>query len=144
MLAEELVTLLNCHRRTTDLADAVLVFAVRKHRLAEAEELICAGSEHMDMLRDEIRACEAQIHQAANTEEVLRTEICALQQPRAADAKGARGMALESVGAASRSRLVVVASSPHKTSVQVRACATTLVSTLCLPGAWSSAMIMFV
>jgi hypothetical protein len=42
-----------------DFADVALVFAACKRRLAEAEELIRADDEHMDMLRDKIRAHEA-------------------------------------------------------------------------------------
>jgi hypothetical protein len=45
-----------------DFADVVLLFVVHEHRLVEVEELVRVGDKHMDMLWDEIRACEAQIH----------------------------------------------------------------------------------
>jgi len=47
------------HWRTTDFADVALGFATYKCRLAEAEELVCASSECMDMPLDEIRPREA-------------------------------------------------------------------------------------
>ena len=62
MLAEELVAHLNRHRCMADFADTTLVFSTCERRLVVAEELVHAGNEHMDMLWDEIRAREAQIH----------------------------------------------------------------------------------
>ena len=59
MSAEELVTHLNCHRRTTYFVDVALGFAACERRLVEAEELVRACDERMDMLRDEIRSREA-------------------------------------------------------------------------------------
>lgn len=50
MLIEELVAHLNRHYCTTDFANAVLVFVTRVYRLAEAEELVHACYECMDML----------------------------------------------------------------------------------------------
>jgi hypothetical protein len=57
--AEERVAHLNRHCHTGDFADMALMFAVCKRRLTEAEELVHVDDEHMDMLRDEIRAREA-------------------------------------------------------------------------------------
>jgi hypothetical protein len=62
MLAKELVAHLNCHCRTADFADMVLLLVVHEHRLVEVEELVHVGDKCMDMLWDEIRVCEAQIH----------------------------------------------------------------------------------
>jgi len=46
-------------------------FATHEHRLVEAVELVRACDECMGLLRDKIRAREAQIHRAAEMEEVL-------------------------------------------------------------------------
>ena len=62
MPAEELVAHLNRHCRTAHFVDTRLVFTTHEHKIAEAEELVHASDEHMDMLWDEIRAREAQIH----------------------------------------------------------------------------------
>ena len=59
MLSEELVTHLNCHRRTADFANAALVCVACEHRLMDFEELVCMGDQRMDMLWDEIRARKA-------------------------------------------------------------------------------------
>ena len=59
MSAEELVAHLNCHHRMADFANPALVFAACERRLAETEELVRVGDKCMDMLWDEIRACEA-------------------------------------------------------------------------------------
>ena len=59
MSAEELIAHQNRHRRTAYFVDAVLGFAACERRLVEAEELVRACDERMDMLRDEIRSREA-------------------------------------------------------------------------------------
>ena len=59
MLVEEHIAHLNRHRYMTDFADASLVFAACECRLIEAEEIVHAGDECMDMLWDDIRAREA-------------------------------------------------------------------------------------
>jgi len=87
MPATEIVAHLNRHRRRDDFADAALVFAARDRRLAEAEQLVRVGDKRIDRLLEGIKARDAQIHQAAVTEERMRAEIRALQQPRAAGAK---------------------------------------------------------
>lgn len=90
MPATELIAHLNHHRRSTaDFADASLVFAARERRLAEAEQRVRVGDKRVDRLLEGIRACDAQIHQAAVTEERLHAEIHALRQQHrpAADPK---------------------------------------------------------
>jgi hypothetical protein len=57
--AKERVAHLNRHCHTGDFTDVALMFAACKRRLTEAEELVRVDDEHMDMLRDEIRVCEA-------------------------------------------------------------------------------------
>ena len=59
MSAEELVAHLNCHHCMANFANVALVFAVCEHRLMEIEELVRADDKCVDMLWDEIRACEA-------------------------------------------------------------------------------------
>jgi hypothetical protein len=64
---------------------------------------------------------------------MLPAKILVVQQPRATHAKAcACGMTSDPAGTASRSRLVMVVSSPHNTSVLVGVCAMTLVSLACL------------
>ncbi|XP_021305559.1 uncharacterized protein LOC110431167 [Sorghum bicolor] len=86
MTAMELTAHLNHSRRTSDFADAALVFAARERRLNEAEALIHMSNEHVDKLKGEIKAHEysalmakAQIHRAAKMEMGLRAEIHTLQ-----------------------------------------------------------------
>ena len=59
MLAEELITHFNRHRRTADFANTALVFVACEHRLTDFEELVRMGDKRMDMLWDEIRARKA-------------------------------------------------------------------------------------
>ena len=49
MLAKELIAHINRHHHTANFADTALVFTTHEHRLAEVEELVHVGDEHMDM-----------------------------------------------------------------------------------------------
>lgn len=61
-------------------------------------------------------------HQAAKTKRGCGSRSTRCSSQRLLMPRHARGMALESVGAASCYRLVMVTSSLHKTSVLVRLC----------------------
>lgn len=59
MPTKKLVAHPNHHHRTIDFTGAVLVFTACERKLTEAEELVHACDERMDMMWDEIRAYDA-------------------------------------------------------------------------------------